>query len=306
MARGEGDRRRAVDPALHPRHGRRGRHRRRDPLRPPCAARRLVVRRRAAGRSRRSVGRRRAGDAGAAASSTCAAATTTTTKGYRPEFAGRGRVRRARSSIPQFWPEDLDYRGKRVVVIGSGATAVTLVPAMADRRRTSPCCSARRPTSSRGRARRVANSLRRVLPERLAYALMRWKNVAAPGHSSTASRGAGPSSGEAHRRDGREQLGPDCDVDTHFTPRYNPWDQRLCLVPDADLFARASATAAPRSSPTRSSASPRRPPPRVRRGRWRPTSSSSRPASSCNLLGDIALTVDGEPSSLARRWSTRG
>ena len=90
--------------------------------------------------------------------------------GYMPEFPGMERFK-GRIVHPQKWTDDIDYAGKRVVVIGSGATAVTLVPAMADeRRRTSPCCSARRPTWWRGRRQDpIADRLRRRLPLRLAY-----------------------------------------------------------------------------------------------------------------------------------------
>ena len=175
----QGDRRRAVDPEVHPRDRERARHRRQDPLRPPgrCApswstpdARWTVE---VEARARRASRR-----ASPATSCSCAAATTTTTAGYTPEFPGIERFE-GRIVHPQKWTDDIDYAGKRVVVIGSGATAVTLVPAMADDgARTSPCCSARRPTWWRGRRRiALANWLRRRLPLEARLRLTRWKNV---------------------------------------------------------------------------------------------------------------------------------
>ncbi len=138
---------------------------------------------------------------------------------------------------PQHWPEDLDYTAKRVVVIGSGATAVTLVPELAKQAahvvmlQRSPTYVVSRPAEDA-----FANALRRYLPAKLAYAIVRWRNVLVSMYYYRLAR-----SRPAQVKDGilkmvREVLGPDYDVDTHFNPRYNPWDQRLCLVPDADLF----------------------------------------------------------------------
>jgi cation diffusion facilitator CzcD-associated flavoprotein CzcO len=138
---------------------------------------------------------------------------------------------------PQFWPEDLDYAGKRVVVIGSGATAMTLVPAMAEGGadvtmvQRSPTYVVARPDQDR-----IANALRRWLPEKWAYAITRYKNVQLQRYFYHRTRTAPEKVKEKLLGMVRDQLGPDYDVDTHFTPRYNPWDQRLCLVPNADLF----------------------------------------------------------------------
>jgi len=155
--------------------------------------------------------------------------------GYTPEWPGVERFR-GRVVHPQKWPADLDYSGKRVVVIGSGATAVTLVPAMAERAghvtmlQRSPTYVVSRPAEDR-----AANWLRRRLPARAAYALTRWKNVLL----STFFYGLARKRPELFKRmlakAVRRQLGEEYAL-SHFTPRYNPWDQRLCLVPDADLF----------------------------------------------------------------------
>jgi monooxygenase len=155
--------------------------------------------------------------------------------GYTPEWAG---VDRFRGTIvhPQKWPEDLDYTGKRVVVIGSGATAVTLVPAMAERAahvtmlQRSPSYIVSRPAEDR-----VANILRRVLPDRAAYMLARWKNVLAGSFFYNLARKRPKVFKWMVTRGVRKELGEKYDS-KHFTPPYNPWDQRLCLVPDADLF----------------------------------------------------------------------
>lgn len=156
--------------------------------------------------------------------------------GYTPEWPGveqfAGRV-----VHPQKWPADLDYAGKRVVVIGSGATAVTLVPALAERAAQVTMLQ-RSPTYIVTRASEdaIANRLRRYLPERLAYGLTRWKNVLLGMLFYTLARRWPTAIKQSILQMVRRELGPDYDIDTHFTPRYNPWDQRLCLVPDADLF----------------------------------------------------------------------
>ena len=156
--------------------------------------------------------------------------------GYSPEFPG---AERFRGDIvhPQKWPEGLDYSGKKVVVIGSGATAVTLVPEMA-RDAAHVTMLQRSPTYvvSRPAEDKVANWLRKHLPAMLAYQLVRWKNVLFTMYFYRMTRKRPEKVKEVLLGWVREALGPDFDVETHFTPRYNPWDQRLCLVPDADLF----------------------------------------------------------------------
>lgn len=157
-------------------------------------------------------------------------------RGHTPEWAGvdsfAGRI-----VHPQFWPDDLDYAGKKVVVIGSGATAVTLIPAMADTAahvtmlQRSPTYVVSRPAEDA-----AANWLRSKLPSKLAYRLIRWRNVLFGMFFFNMARKR-----PAKVRDRligmvRDELGPDYDIARHFTPKYNPWDQRLCLVPDSDLF----------------------------------------------------------------------
>ena len=138
---------------------------------------------------------------------------------------------------PQLWPEGLDYTGKKVVVIGSGATAVTLVPAMADKVESIVMLQ-RSPTYivSRPGRDKFANLLRKILPDNLAYAITRWKNVMWQNGFYKLTRAKPLKVKQKLLKLIRKELGPDYDVDTHFSPTYNPWDQRLCLVPDNDLF----------------------------------------------------------------------
>ena len=155
--------------------------------------------------------------------------------GYTPEWPG---VERFRGMVvhPQKWPEDLDYAGKRIVVIGSGATAVTLVPAMAERAahvtmlQRSPSYVVSRPAEDK-----IANWLRRCLPDSTAYVAARWKNVLTGTFFYSLARKRPNVFKWMVARGVRNQLGEQYDS-KHFTPPYNPWDQRLCLVPDADLF----------------------------------------------------------------------
>jgi monooxygenase len=162
-------------------------------------------------------------------------------EGYTPQFAGRERF--AGSFVhPQHWPEDLDCAGKRVVVIGSGATAVTLVPALAARGAQVTMLQ-RSPSyvlSLPGRDA-IADRLRRRLPARHAYAIVRWKNVLLTMLNFQLCRRAPNLMRGLLKRLAQKQLPEDFDVATHFNPDYSPWDQRLCLVPDGDLFAALGA-----------------------------------------------------------------
>ncbi len=157
--------------------------------------------------------------------------------GYTPEFPGTERFT-GRIVHPQKWTEDIVHAGKRVVVIGSGATAVTLVPEMAKTAahvtmlQRSPTYMVARPDVDT-----FANGLRRWLPAKLAYGITRWKNVLLTMFFFNLSRKRPALVKKALRDQVRKELGPDYDVETHFTPRYNPWDQRMCLVPNGDLFA---------------------------------------------------------------------
>ena len=156
---------------------------------------------------------------------------------YVPEFPGRDRF--AGPIVePQFWPGDLDYRGKRVVVIGSGATAMTIVPEMAKDAdqvvmlQRSPTYVIAQPDEDA-----IANFLRKVLPAKIAYAITRWKNVTLQQLSFRLARKRPEFAKRLLLKWVQKELGPGYDVETHFTPTYNPWEQRLCLVPNGDLFA---------------------------------------------------------------------
>ena len=137
---------------------------------------------------------------------------------------------------PQFWPEDLDYAGKRVVVIGSGATAVTITPSMADKAAKVTMLQ-RTPTwmFSRPAKDALANALRKVLPEETAYKITRWKNITMQDWGFKRARNKPEKMKEYLHKRIRKALGKDADL-AGFTPPYDPWDQRLCLVPDDDLF----------------------------------------------------------------------
>ena len=156
--------------------------------------------------------------------------------GYTPEFQGRDRFK-GPVIHPQHWPENLDYAGKRVIVIGSGATAVTLVPSMATTAghvtmlQRSPTYMVSRPEKDW-----LATALRRILPATWAYAIPRWRNIVLQRYFYGKAR-KDPAGTRKFLIDGVKKLLPgDYDVATHFTPRYNPWDERICLVPDADMF----------------------------------------------------------------------
>ncbi len=157
-------------------------------------------------------------------------------QGFTPEFPG---IERFGGEVihPQHWPEDADYAGKRVVVVGSGATAVTLVPALAaDAAKVTMLQRSPTYIVSVPGEDAIANWLRRTIGERRAYALVRWKNVGLQSFFYRVSRRRPKLMRNVIRRGVVRALPPGFDVDTHFNPRYNPWDQRVCLVPDSDLF----------------------------------------------------------------------
>ncbi len=162
-------------------------------------------------------------------------------EGYTPDFEGTERFA-GRIVHPQHWSDDIDYAGKRVVVIGSGATAVTLVPAMARTAahvtmlQRSPSYVLALPAQDA-----IADSLRGRIPPRLAYSIVRWKNVLITMLVFQLSRRRPGVMKDFIRKGVEKQLPPGYDIDRHFKPRYNPWDQRMCLVPDGDLFEAISA-----------------------------------------------------------------
>jgi cation diffusion facilitator CzcD-associated flavoprotein CzcO len=155
---------------------------------------------------------------------------------YRPHFEGEENFE-GRIVLPQFWPQDLDYKGKRVVIIGSGATAVTLVPAMAETAahvtmlQRSPTYIMNLPNHDG-----LFQFLRKFLPNKLAFSIIRRRNLLLSITMFSLMRTFPKQTKKFIMRQAAKQLPPGFDVEKHFNPRYNPWDQRLCVVPDGDLF----------------------------------------------------------------------
>jgi cation diffusion facilitator CzcD-associated flavoprotein CzcO len=156
--------------------------------------------------------------------------------GHQPDFIGKDRFK-GDWVHPQFWPEGLEYADKKVVVIGSGATAMTLVPNMS-RQAAHVTMLQRSPTyvTSRPSVDRIANWFRRWLPPKLAYDIVRWRNTLWQQWIYRSTRIMPSLVKRSLLRKVRDEIGELVDVDKHFTPSYNPWDQRLCLIPDDDLF----------------------------------------------------------------------
>jgi monooxygenase len=161
---------------------------------------------------------------------------------YIPHWEGEESFK-GRMFHPQFWPDDLDYADKKVVVIGSGATAVTMVPAMAEQGARHVTMLQRSPTwfVSRPAKDRIANLLRDWLPAGLAYRITRWKNITMQQFLYNQTQVRPQKAREQLLNMVTKELPEGYDVATHFTPRYNPWEQRLCLVPDADFFTAIKA-----------------------------------------------------------------
>ena len=157
-------------------------------------------------------------------------------QGHTPDFRGAERFQ-GPIVHPQQWPEDLDYHGKTVVVIGSGATAMTLVPELA-KDAAHVVMLQRSPTYVISRPDRdmIARFLSRVLPQKMAYSITRWKNTTLQQLLYRRTRTRPEKVKEKLLNMVRKELKANCDVDTHFTPSYDPWDQRLCLIPNGDLF----------------------------------------------------------------------
>ncbi len=157
-------------------------------------------------------------------------------EGYLPDFAGRDDFQGVLVH-PQNWPADLDHRDRRVVVIGSGATAVTLVPALAETAahvtmlQRSPSYILSIPAEDH-----AARSIRRYLPGQMGHRLIRWKNILLSMYLYRFCRRKPAEAKALLRRGLTRHLPPEMDLDTHFQPRYDPWDQRLCFVPDGDFF----------------------------------------------------------------------
>ena len=157
-------------------------------------------------------------------------------RGHSPEFPG---IKGFRGQVvhPQLWPDNLDWAGKKVVVVGSGATAVTLVPALAEKAalvtmlQRSPSYIARVPARDG-----MDLALRRFIGDRRAYPITRWKNIVVSLGSYAVSKRFPEFMKGVLRKDLEKQLPSGFDIDTHFSPRYGPWDERLCAAPDGDIF----------------------------------------------------------------------
>ncbi len=225
--------------------------------------------------------------------------------GHRPDFRGEAAFE-GPIVHPQAWPDDLDYVDKRVIVIGSGATAVTLVPALAASGAAHVTMLQRSPTWMVAAPTKdpLANLLRKVLPAQLAYRLTRAKNVNLTDKVYKRSRTHPDKVANALRKRLRKHL-TDAQIDEFFTPRYDPWDQRLCLVPDADLFGAMREGRAEIVNGTVDSF----------------TASGVRLDSGEHLDADIVVTatglelvtigemdfdVDGERVDFSKRWSYKG
>jgi monooxygenase len=225
--------------------------------------------------------------------------------GHMPEFPGAEQFK-GQVVHPQFWPEDLDYAGKRVVVVGSGATAVTIVPEMAKTAahvtmlQRSPTYVVSRPSEDN-----VANWLRKRLPAKLAYRLARWKNVALTIHFYRLARNQPEKVKQQILAMAQRALGPDYDVGTHFTPSYKPWDQRLCLVPDSDLFEAirtGKAGVATGHIETFTEAGIK-----LKSGAELPADIVVMATGlKLNLLGDVTLSVDGNTLDLSKALAYKG
>jgi len=223
---------------------------------------------------------------------------------YAPTFAGQedfaGRI-----VHPQFWPDDLDYAGKRVVVIGSGATAITIVPAMAESAAHVTMLQ-RTPTWMGARPSRdsLANALRKLLPEKLAYKLIRAKNIGLHSFLFKRMRARPDKAASYLTRKAKEALGPAWSAED-FTPPYNPWEQRLCLVPDGDLFEAVRGGRASVATGTIE---------RFEKDGVRLKSGELVPADvivtatglALTMSGKIAITLDGKPIAWNRHYFYRG
>jgi len=225
-------------------------------------------------------------------------------EGHRPEFPNEAAFQ-GQMVHPQFWPEDLDYAGKRVVVIGSGATAVTLIPALTQQAahvtmlQRSPSYIASRPLVDP-----LAAKFQRWAPAPLAHGLVRWKNILTSIFYYQIARKKPEVFKAGLLQAAREAIGENFDV-RHFTPAYNPWDQRVCAVPDGDLFevlrtGRASVVTSTIAEFTPSGI--------------RLSSGEDLPADiivtatglKLNVLGDIVFSVDGQPLDVSRRLVYKG
>lgn len=226
-------------------------------------------------------------------------------RGHTPDFPGMADFS-GEVVHPQFWPEDLDYAGKRVIVIGSGATAVTLVPSMAESAakvtmlQRSPSYVLSLPARDA-----FAERARRLLPEKTAYELARWKNILMSLAFYQFCRRAPGAAKKLLRKGIAAQLPKEVPLEPHFRPSYEPWDQRLCFVPNGDLFRsmRRGKAEIVTDSIERVTAEGIR----LKSGRELEADIIVT-ATGLELvaLGNIAFSVDGEAVSLPERYSYKG
>jgi cation diffusion facilitator CzcD-associated flavoprotein CzcO len=158
------------------------------------------------------------------------------TKPHMPHFKNQEKFN-GQIIHPQFWNEKIDYKNKKIAVIGSGATAVTIVPEIAKKAehvvmiQRSPTYVVSRPSEDA-----INKFLRKFLPVKLTYFLIRWKNILFQSWTFFMARKYPEATKNKILDMIGDELGADYDVKKHFTPSYKPWDQRICLVPDSDLF----------------------------------------------------------------------
>lgn len=223
---------------------------------------------------------------------------------YLPEFPGQEDFEGVMFH-PQHWPQNLDYAGKRVVVIGSGATAMTIIPAMAKDTehitmlQRSPTYVVSRPDKDV-----IANFLRKILPEKIAYKLTRMKNVEFQKRMYNRTRTHPEKVKDFLLGQVRKHLGDDL-VEKHFTPTYNPWDQRLCLIPNADLFqaiksGKASVVTDHIESITKKGI-------RTQSGdELEADIIIAATGLNLKVLGGVQFSVDGEPVGFPDTWTYKG
>jgi monooxygenase len=227
-------------------------------------------------------------------------------QGYAPKFAGEedftGPI-----IHPQLWPEDLDYADKNIVVIGSGATAVTLVPALANSGAKRVTMLQRSPSYiiSQPERDKIAERLNRWLPDKVAYTATRWKNVVLQVALYQACRKWPHRMRNVLLRFAQRQLPEGYEVEKHFGPHYNPWDQRLCLVPNGDLFRAIRHDQVDVVTDTIERFTP---------SGIRLTSGRELPADiiitatglNLQLFGGATVTVDGQPVDLTKTMAYKG
>jgi len=225
--------------------------------------------------------------------------------GYTPDFPGIERYA-GRVIHPQKWTDDVVYAKQRVVVIGSGATAVTLVPELA-KEAAHVTMLQRSPTYvvSRPEEDSLANWLRERVPAGLAYGLTRWKNILGGMFLYNRSKKKPEKVKAFIRNQVESQLGPDYDIETHFTPRYDPWDQRMCLVPNGDLFEAIRAGTASVVTETIDTFTEKG----IRLasgGELEADLVVTATGLDLRFLGDVAITIDGEEIDPAQGMTYKG